>query len=151
MIIDTLENCEKYFCIHPGFADAFHFLKNQPSAPDLDQSIPIKSNLIHAMYMQRAGKTRNAARIEAHRGNIDIQLLISGEEEFGWKPTAQCVQPDGDFMAERDVQFFNDTPDSWHLLRPGQFVIFFAEDAHAPMVSAQSLTKVVIKVAIAFA
>ncbi len=103
------------------------------------------------MYMQRLGKTRDGARLEAHRGNIDIQFLISGEEEFGWKPTAQCEQPDGAFMPERDVQFFNDAPDSWHLLRPGQFVVFFPEDAHAPMVSAQSLRKVVIKVAVTFA
>jgi YhcH/YjgK/YiaL family protein len=151
MIIDTLENCEKYFRLHPGFADAFHFLNNQPNSPDLDQSIPIKSTLIHATYMQRAGKTRNAARMEAHRGNIDIQLLISGEEEFGWKPTAQCVHPDGDFIPDRDVQFFHDPPDSWHLLRPSQFVIFFPGDAHAPMVSPEHLTKVVIKVAVAFA
>ena len=151
MIIDTLDNCEKYFCIHPGFAEAFHFLNNQPTAPGIDQSIPIKSDLIHAMYMQRAGKTRTAARLEAHRGNIDIQFLITGEEEFGWKPTARCMQPDGDFMPERDVQFFNDAPDSWHLLRPGQFVIFFPEDAHAPMVSPESLTKVVIKVSVVFA
>jgi YhcH/YjgK/YiaL family protein len=151
MIIDTLDNCEKYFCIHPGFADAFHFLKHQPSAPVIDQNIPVKNGRIQAMYMQRVGKTRNAARLEAHLGNIDIQFLISGEEEFGWKPTAQCAQPDGDFMPERDVQFFNDTPDSWHLLRPSQFVVFFPEDAHAPMVSQANLSKVVIKVVVASA
>ena len=151
MIIDTLENCEKYFCIHPGFSEAFHFLKNQPPAPLIDQSIPIKGSLIQAMYMKRPGKTRNVARLEAHRTNIDIQLLISGEEEFGWKPTAHCEQPDGAFMAERDVQFFTDTPFSWHSLRPGQFVIFFPEDAHAPMVSPANLSKVVIKVMVASA
>lgn len=148
MIIDTLENCEKYCCIHADFAEAFDFLKHQPSAPVIDQSISVKGSRIQAMYMQRLGKTRDAARLEAHRRNIDIQFLISGGEEFGWKPTTQCVQPDGDFMPDRDVQFFNDTPDSWHVLRPSQFVIFFPQDAHAPMVSAANLRKVVIKVAL---
>jgi biofilm protein TabA len=150
MIIDTLDACEKYLCLHPGFAEAFHFLKNQPSAPDIDQRIPIQGELIHATYMQRSGKTRDTAKMEAHRGNIDIQFLISGDEEFGWKPTGRCTLPEGDFNPERDVQFFKDAPDSWHVLRPGQFVIFYPGDTHAPMVSSEHLTKVVIKVAVDF-
>jgi YhcH/YjgK/YiaL family protein len=150
MIIDTLSACEKYFCLNPGFAEAFHFLKNQPEVPALDTRVQIKGDLIYASYMRRPGKTREAAKMEAHRRYIDIQFLISGNEEISWKATPECSSPDGDYNPERDVLFFKDAPDSWHALRPGQFVIFYPGDTHAPMVGSGELTKVVVKVALDF-
>lgn len=29
MIIDSLSNAEKYFCVHPSFAQAFEYIKPQ--------------------------------------------------------------------------------------------------------------------------
>ena len=150
MIIDTLASCQKYLALNPGFAEAFHFLKNQPLSPELDQRLAINGDLIHATYMRRPGKTRETAKMEAHRRYIDIQFLLSGDEEIGWKPTPECTMPEEEFNPERDVQFFHDSPDSWHSLRPGQFAIFYPEDTHAPMVGTREITKVVIKVAVDF-
>ena len=150
MIIDTLASCQKYLALNPGFAEAFHFLKNQPLSPELDQRLAINGDLIHATYMRRPGKTRETAKMEAHRRYIDIQFLLSGDEEIGWKPTPECTMPEEEFNPERDVQFFQDSPDSWHSLRPGQFAIFYPEDTHAPMVGTREITKVVIKVAVDF-
>ncbi len=150
MIIDTLASCEKYLSLNPGFAQAFQFLKNQPAAPNFNQKIALHGDLIHATFMRRPGRTRETAKMEAHRRYIDIQFLISGNEEIGWKPTPECIVPQGEFNSERDVQFFKDAPDSWHALRPGQFVIFYPEDTHAPMVSSDELSKVVVKVAVDF-
>lgn len=150
MIIDTLSACEKYLCLHPGFAEAFHFLKNQPEIPAFDTRVQIKGDLIYASYMRRPGKTREDAKMEAHRRYIDIQFLISGKEEIGWKSTPECSIPDGDYNPERDVLFFKDAPDSWHALRPGHFVVFYPGDTHAPMVGSEELTKVVVKVALDF-
>ena len=148
MIIDTLAACEKYLSLNPGFAEAFQFLKNQPRSPEVDQRIPINGDLIHATYMRRPGKTRETAKLEAHRRYIDIQFLLSGSEEIGWKPTLECTTPEEDFNLERDVQLFKDAPDSWHALRPGQFAIFHPDDAHAPMVGTEEIFKVVVKVAV---
>lgn len=150
MIIDTLAACEKYFSLNPGFAEAFEFLKNQPGSPEPDQRIPINGDLIHATYMRRPGKLRETAKMEAHRRYIDIQFLISGNEEIGWKPTPGCAIPEGDFNPERDVRFFKDAPDAWIVLRPGQFAIFYPEDTHAPMVGSGEIEKVVVKVAVDF-
>ena len=149
MIIDTLSSWPKYLAIHPGFAQAFRYLEAGNLDTGSETRQPINGDLIFASFMRRPAKTRETARLEAHRRHIDIQFLVSESEQFGWKPTADCVKPDGDFNEERDVQFFKDTATSWHAIQPGHFVIFFPEDAHAPMVGNGEIAKVVVKVAVA--
>jgi beta-galactosidase beta subunit len=50
-----------------------------------------------------------------------------------------------DYNSERDIQFFDDTPDSRSC---GRVFIFFPEDAHAPLVSSGAIRKVIFKVAV---
>ena len=58
------------------------------------------------------------------------------------------MTPNGDYNAEKDVQFYNDTPETFFQLRDGQFAIFFPEDVHAPMIGEGTIKKLVIKVKI---
>jgi YhcH/YjgK/YiaL family protein len=96
------------------------------------------------------GKTREAARLECHRKYIDIQLVLEGDEEMGWKPLADCLNPVSDYSAEKDIQFFHDAPASWVAVPPEHFTIFFPEDAHAPLVARQGgmIRKVIFKIAV---
>ena len=148
MIIDIVSSFYKYLPIHPGFAQAFRYLEAGNLDTGSETRQIINGDLIFANFMRRPAKTRETSRLEAHRKHIDIQFLVSGNEQFGWKPTSDCVNPDGDFNEERDVQFFKDDATSWHAIQPGHFVIFFPEDAHAPMVGTGELAKVVVKVAV---
>jgi YhcH/YjgK/YiaL family protein len=55
--------------------------------------------------------------------------------------------PAGTYDPGRDIEFFTDRPDVWIPVKPGQFVVFFPEDAHAPLVGAGEIHKIVVKVA----
>jgi YhcH/YjgK/YiaL family protein len=55
---------------------------------------------------------------------------------------------DTSYDADKDIGFFKDQPDSWTPVPPGSFVIFFPQDAHAPLVSSGELHKVVLKIAV---
>jgi YhcH/YjgK/YiaL family protein len=46
------------------------------------------------------------------------------------------------------VRFFHDNPDTYFELTDGQFVIFYPEDVHAPMIGEAEIKKLVIKVKI---
>jgi biofilm protein TabA len=94
------------------------------------------------------GRTRSEAKLECHRRYIDIQLVLEGVDEMGWKPLSDCHEPMNDYSAERDIQFFRDVPASWIATPPGAFCIFFPEDAHAPLVSNGKIRKAVIKIAL---
>ena len=67
---------------------------------------------------------------------------------MGWRPVAECVSPKTDYQAAHDIRFFNDAPSSWVSTPVGSFCIFFPEDAHAPLVGAGMIRKVVVKVAV---
>jgi YhcH/YjgK/YiaL family protein len=148
MIIDTLANASKYYSVHPLFVQAFAYI----AKTDLMQTEPGKYEIdgdnLKAIFSNKPGMTAAecTGKFECHNVHIDIQLCIDGKETMGWKPREQCVAPKGDYDPEKDVLFFADEPDMFFSLTNGQFVIFFPEDVHAPMISEREIRKLVIKV-----
>ena len=149
MIVDTLKNASKYFGAHLLFEKAFGYINQNDLANAADGKSDISEGL-KAIISNAPGKTKEAslAKFECHNKNIDIQLSIHGVETFGWKPREKCVSPNGDYNDEKDVQFYNDAPDTFFELTDGQFAIFFPEDVHAPMIGNAAIKKLVIKVKI---
>ena len=149
MIVDTLKNASKYFGVHPLFEAAFAYL-NDADLQNTDGRFEIDGSNLKAIYANKKGMTvaESTAKFECHNKHIDIQFCIKGLETMGWKPREKCVLPKGEYNPEKDVQFYNDTPDMFFQLTDGQFVIFFPEDVHAPMIGDNEIKKVVIKVKI---
>ncbi len=150
MIIDKLENADRYAPLQPGFTAAFHLLRDsiesfaQAETGAREEDGPrLTVNVIRA-----PARTPDQVRLEAHREHIDIQYLVAGDESFGWKLTSECVAPEGEYDEEKDVIKFADEPEAWFPLTPGTFVVFFPEDAHGPMRGEGQLEKLVVKVAI---
>jgi biofilm protein TabA len=154
MILDTLAHSDRYAALHPLFARAFEFLRGT----DLKSLAPgrhsVQDEQIFAIVEACPGRARAEAKLECHRRYIDIQLVLEGIDEMGWRPVAECVDPIADYDAARDIRFFNDAPSSWIATPAGSFCLFFPEDAHAPLVStlkgtsAGFIRKVVVKIAV---
>ena len=60
--------------------------------------------------------------------------------------SADLKQPKETFNAEKDIQFFDDEPQTYYYLRPGQFTILLPEDGHAPLVGEGPIRKAILKV-----
>ncbi len=144
MILARLEQADRYLALHPDFSAAIAFLRGQPLNHLTPGRIEITGTM-YAMVSRSPARHRSEARLEAHRKYLDIQYLIAGIEEMGWRSRSRCQQPQGQYDAENDVEFFGDTPDSYITVRPGEFVIFFPDDAHAPLIGTGGVHKVVIK------
>lgn len=148
MILDVLENAHRYLALHQGFAKAIEFLL-RPDLLDLPvDRYEIDGDRVYAMVAREPGRKKDDALLETHEQYIDIQLVLAGTDEMGWKPKSSCQQPSGAYDHAEDIQFFADAPDAWLPVGPGIFVIFFPEDAHLPLISAGQLHKVVVKVAV---
>jgi len=148
MIIDRLEKAERYCDMHPGFAKAFAFLRRSDLAELPAERHEIDGDRLFCMISKGPGRPRAEAKLEAHHKYIDIQYVIAGTEEMGWKPTADCRVVDVPYDGDKDIEFFKDEPDSWNDVPPGSFVIFFPQDAHAPLVGDGEIHKVVLKIAV---
>jgi len=149
MIFDVIENACRYEGLNKGFTKAIQFLLR----PDLKElpagRYEIDGERVYAMIAIEQGHRKEDEQLETHEKYIDIQMVLAGTDEMGWRPRSLCRQPSGEYDPASDIRFFADKPDAWLPVRSGAFVIFFPEDAHLPMVSSGIIHKVVVKVAAA--
>lgn len=148
MIFDHFNSAEKFYSLHEGFKKSFDFLRSDNLAHLPVGTYEIDGNNIFAIVSDKQGKKTSEAKLEAHRAYIDIQYLVAGEEKIGWKPYSACNDVSSAFNHDKDIEFFEDAPQTYFSLLPGNFGIFYPEDGHAPMVSDGNVKKVVIKVKI---
>jgi YhcH/YjgK/YiaL family protein len=99
-------------------------------------------------------ETRSASEVhfEKHAAHIDVQYLISGEEQIGWASNNESLVPDEDMFADRDIAFFHHVQSSVSILmNAGRYVILFPDDLHRPCVHVKpsapaAVRKAVIKI-----
>ncbi|HLY96195.1 MAG: YhcH/YjgK/YiaL family protein [Sideroxydans sp.] len=148
MIFDSKNSADRYAALHPLFPRAFDYIRNT----DLFALAPGRYNIVGddliAIVEQVPAKTKEMARLEAHRKYIDIQLVLEGDETMGWKPLADCLNPVSEHSMDKDIRFFHDAPASYVSVPPDHFCIFFPEDAHAPLVGTGTIRKAIFKVAV---
>lgn len=149
MILDILAHAERYIDIHPGFAKAFAFLRRADIGTLSAGKLTIEGDDIFALVQKDPGKLKQDARLESHNDYIDIQFLIDGNEEAGWKPREDCRKTLTPYKPEKDIAFFSDAPQTFLSFRPDMFAIYFPGDAHAPMISNGTVHKCVVKVRVA--
>lgn len=110
MIIDRLENIEKYVSLNPLFAQAFEFLKSH----DLKVLEPGKTELkgkdLLVNVTEAKPKAKEQARLETHRDFIDIQIPLSDTEVMGYTPAADCCPADAPYSEEKTSPSSKDRP-----------------------------------------
>lgn len=148
MILAPLSSAHRYYSLVSRLEQAFDFLRRPDLATLDDGRHEIDGEQMFAIMAREQGRSPEASPLEFHRRYIDIQYLIAGDEQIGWRPTAGCAHPTQPYDTSRDLGFFSDTPQVWCRLVPGQFAVFFPEDAHAPLASSGKIHKVVVKIAV---
>ena len=98
-------------------------------------------------------KTRpvHEGRLETHKRYVDIQIMLSGSERMDVMPPDTLI-PDTDYDEQKDIRFYKrvKAPAVRLLMVPGNFAMFFPQDAHCPQITPHSealnVKKVVIKI-----
>jgi YhcH/YjgK/YiaL family protein len=147
MILDTIQNAERYYALHPGFKAAFDWLRGQSGAKLPAGRQEIDGTRLYANVITEGGRGQARAKFEAHRRYIDIQYVVEGFDLMGWRHLDATMKGRG-FDAAKDVELFEDRPEWWVPVPAGHFTIFFPEDAHAPMAGDGPMYKLVAKVAV---
>ena len=74
MVVDTLENLEKYASLNPLFAQAIEFLKSHDLQAMEIGKTELKGKDLLVNIAQTKPKTKEEAKLETHNEFIDIQL-----------------------------------------------------------------------------
>lgn len=80
MVIDKLENLEKYVSLNPLFAEAVAFLKATDLQAHEVGKVVLKEGELMVNFADARPKTKEEARLETHNDFIDIQIPLSGVE-----------------------------------------------------------------------
>ena len=147
MILDSIDQAGRYAGMHPGFDRAFEFLKDASLPQRTPGKIELDGERLFVILSHDPGRGRQGAKLESHRRYIDIQYVVRGVDEMGYAPLAACEKVEMAYDPLREVALYGDAPEAWIRVPEGRFVIFWPEDAHAPLGGQGPLIKAVVKVA----
>ena len=83
-----------------------------------------------------------------HHDYIDVHILLEGKETIGWKATEDLKEETKPYSKEGDCALYSDTPTTYVDINPGEFVLVYPEDAHAPVIGEGKIRKLIAKVKI---
>lgn len=146
MVIDRLENLDKYVSLNPLFAQAIDFLKsNDLNALEIGK-IELNGKDLYVNVAQTKPKNKEEAKLETHIDFIDIQVPLSGTEIMGYTAAKDCTPANAPYSAEKDITFYEGLAENYIAVKPGMFVIFFPQDGHGPGITPDGVKKIIVKV-----
>ena len=148
MILDSLNNTARIEALHPLFEKAFDYIKHTDFSQMEDGRYELDGESLYVNVNSLTGKDEKEAALETHRRHIDIQLPLRGVEKIGWKPGSELQEESVPYNKADDITFYVDRPTTYAKIYPGQFAVFFPEDAHAPGIGEGNIRKVIVKISI---
>lgn len=148
MIIDNIENLNLYASLHPLMEKAIQFLQGNDMKALEPGRYTLVEDLLYVNVDMAKAKTKEEAKLEAHRKFIDIQLPLTTDERMGYTPLNRCSPANSGYNEEKDIIFFESLAETYLHVVPGMFTIFFPQDAHAPCVMETENKKIIVKMAV---
>ncbi len=148
MILGSLKNSAIAEKTHPLFKKVFDYIKTADiKALRADSSkIELDGDKLYLFVSEYQGKTKEEAKLEAHKRYIDIQIPIVGTEQMGWLEIDRCTKELSPYNTEKDLVFYDNPISSYISVDQGEFAIFFPEDGHAPGIGEGFIKKIVVKI-----
>ena len=149
MILAHIEDSERYFSLHPLFKQLFDYVKTHDLSQVPAERITLDGERLFINVAYASLKSPEEQVLEVHRRYIDVHFPLSSNEVMGWSPLqglqTESVNP---FNEEDDYAVYAETAQTYLTIRPGEFVIVWPEDAHAPIIGEGKLRKLIAKVLI---
>lgn len=150
MIFDRLNNSKQYEILGEKFKLGFDFLKNNDLKTLKDGKYVINDE-IYANVQTLTTKNKDEKKWEVHKDYIDIQYLITGKESMGYG-ILEDFRETVPYDKTKDVAFLEtEKPFNYVNLEENDFVIFYPNDVHSPMLSVDKnieIKKVIVKIKI---
>ncbi len=136
---------------HPAWKSVFLWLEIAFKELPPDGEYPIRDGVRAIVQTLKVGPRENED-FEAHQQEIDVHFCLSGSEIIEWMPL-EALTAKTEYDSQKDYTFFEKpttvVPPAI-IMRRGDWVIFFPQDAHMPgVISFPHLTavrKIVAKV-----
>ena len=144
MIVDKLENKDRYRSCHPNIAAALDYIAEQARNPELkDGTVTLIPDQVIVHVITKESHKREEARMEIHKEFMDIHCILKGAESCSTSPLPPEDQIE--YNPETDNGFW-DTPDSFCVkVSEGEFYAVWPMEPHCPLCNASAEAETVRK------
>jgi biofilm protein TabA len=132
MIQCSIHDFHRYQPLNAHFAKLSEYLRQTDLRSIEEGRHDISGDAIFVIASRNA-VTRADAMLEVHRRYIDVHTVVEGAESLGWAPLSELTTEDAPFDEQKDYGLYRDAAVSEISVTAGSLVIFFPEDAHAPL------------------
>lgn len=146
MIVSNLQNSSRIEGLHPLFKPLFDYVKKHDLLRAELGRIDIAGDDLFILNINPECVAEADQPLEAHRVYIDVHILLEGSERIGWKAIEDVSQEIKPYEAEGDCALYKEQSGMWVDLLPGQFMIVYPEDPHAPVIGQGKIRKLIAKV-----
>ncbi|QIM69529.1 YhcH/YjgK/YiaL family protein [Basfia succiniciproducens] len=111
---------------------------------------PLKGDKIYVQVLDLETKPKAEYLPEVHRNYLDVQYLHSGTEIMGVSTDLGNNAVAVEYNPERDILYYAEAENEQELhCQPGNFAVFFPEDAHRAAIynGSEKIRKIVVKIA----
>ena len=148
MIVSNLQNSGRIESLHPMFKQLFDYVKSHDLLHTDCGRIELDGDRLFINNVNPVCVKASEQVLEVHHDYIDIHILLEGKEHIGWKAIEDVNQLKQEYQKEVDCALYSDIPTTFVDLLPGQFVIVYPEDPHAPVIGEGKIRKLIAKVKI---
>lgn len=146
MIYTTLSQSERIESLHPKFKELFDFVKNNDLLNREIGRIELDGDALFINNVNPQMMKAEEQVLEVHRQYIDVHFPLDKAEIIGIKPLENCMEEKSAYNGKDDYALFADAPSNLITVLPGEFLIVYPEDAHAPVIGEGKLRKLIAKV-----
>lgn len=148
MTISDLKHSSRIEPLHPMFKKVFDYVKSHDLLHAPCGRVELDGDRLFINNSNPECVTAEKQVLEVHRQYIDIHILLEGEETIGWKPLDDCATLSKAYDADADCALYAEPAQTYVKLHPGEFLVAWPEDAHAPVIGEGKIRKLIVKVRI---
>lgn len=143
MILAPLKDSARYESLNPYFKKLFDYVKTHDLTAVPAGRIVIDGDNAFINVVDAPVKTQESAKLESHQKFLDVHVPLSGPETLGWLPRGEI--PETPYDEAGDCQVYDGPAKVYTTIQPGEFVVYWPEDIHAPAITAAPLRKLIMK------
>ncbi len=143
MILGSLKNTKRIEALNPYFKKVFDYVRTHDMAAVPAGKVVIDGDDCFINVVDHPGKTKETSKLESHDHFLDIHIPISAPETLGWIAREDIAGTPYDEKSDSSV--YDGPAEIYTTIQPGEFVIYWPEDVHAPAISSAPFRKLIVK------
>ena len=149
MIVSNLQHSDRIESLHPLFKTVFDYVKSHDLLNAPLGRIELQGDDLFINNVNPECVPADRQVLEVHHKYIDIHILLEGEETIGWKAIDDCANLTKAYDEAADCALYAEPASVYATLHPGQFMVVWPEDPHAPVIGSGKIRKLIVKVKLA--